>query len=441
MKKVFRCPIHNLIAFDKKEEAVIIDLINTKEMQRLRRIRQLGLSSVTYPGTDHSRFAHSLGVAFLAQKLVDSLKHISDDPDVKQLYDELHYDKLLLMVTALLHDVGHGPFSHAIERFTGKGHEKWGCEIIGNTNTEINKVLISKNINVERVKNILLRTEQSILVKTVSSQLDVDRFDYLLRDSHAAGVEYGKYDLEWILHSLRIAKVGDETEIVVDISKGKHALEGYVLARYWMYTQVYYHKTTHGMELLLERILRRASEVGDGIFFDEAVNRLLREETSIDDFLQLDEPTIIYHIKRWAAQKKDGLLADICNRFLNRKLFKSTEFSFGQDSMPLYVKFHQAASELLQKKGYDPNFYLLQYEAKNIAYKEDYFLKKSKGGDDEATSQIYVIDKKKNVKDLSDPDVSVLISELRNRAELLNRLYFPAELGDDVLDLRNNMET
>lgn len=333
MRKVFRDPIHNIIIFDKEAEKLIIDLINTKEMQRLRRIKQLGASYVTYSGTDHTRFSHSLGVAYLAKRVIDTLTHFKDDPESQDYVKELKDSGLLVITAALLHDIGHGPFSHTLERLTGKSHEKWTVEIIGDEATEVHAKLKGCNF-VDRVQKIIQRMDKSILVKVISSQLDVDRFDYLLRDSLMAGVEYGKFDLEWILHTLRVRKVKDVPEIVLDISKGKHTAEGYILARYWMYTQVYYHKTTRGAEVLIDKILERAKDIADTVpTHDPIIKKILNsEKITVSEYLMLDDITFLYHFKEW-LNSEDKVLSDLCDRFLNRKLFKSIDVTDKESSI------------------------------------------------------------------------------------------------------------
>jgi HD superfamily phosphohydrolase len=445
MRKVFRDPIHNLISFDKNEEKLIIDLINTKEMQRLRRIKQLGLSFVTYCGTDHSRFSHSLGVAYLAKRVINALSHFEDDLDSKKYVKELTNQKnqLHLLAAALLHDIGHGPFSHALERFTGKDHVKWTIEILSDKSTDVNKVLRAYgNDFVKRLQNIIKRTDKSILVKVISSQLDVDRFDFLLRDSLMAGVEYGRYDLEWILHSLRIREVNGNPEILLDISKGKYAAEGYILARYWMYTQVYYHKTTRGAEVLLDKILTRASDIiinGDNIPCHPIVANLLKNNSiSVSDYLVLDDINFIYLFKEWKCST-DKILSDLCKRFLNRNLFKSIDMSNRNTSLDNANKISSLTVKAKQR-GFDKKYYIESDRAENSAYK-DYYLqstitkkRKTNTKEEEATEQIFVLLKNGKIDEFSNH--SDIINTLRNKKFVLERLYFPEELRDEVKSLQ-----
>ncbi len=442
MRKVFRDPIHNLICFDKNEEKVIIDLINTKEMQRLRRIKQLGLSFVTYCGTDHSRFSHSLGVAYLAKRVIEALSDFNDDSESKTYIKELKdkENRLLLITAALLHDIGHGHFSHALERLTNKNHEKWTIEILGDESTTVNKVLRNLGTNfIKNLQKIINRTYKPILVKVISSQLDVDRFDFLLRDSLMAGVEYGRYDLEWILHSLRVRKIENSPEIVLDISKGKYAAEGYILARYWMYTQVYYHKTTRGAEVLLGKILDRASDIikdGGHISCHPIVNKILRKEpVSVSDYLFLDDITFIHLFKEW-ADSDDNILSDLCDRFLNRKLFKSVDITEKSG-----LKIAKKTASLISKAnemGFDDKYYIESDIPENSPYK-DYYLQPVSNHNDsskekEASQQIFILLKNGDTDEFSNH--SDIINTLRNRKFVLERLYFPEKLRDDVNALK-----
>ena len=188
--RVYRDPIHGSIAFDWRRESFVIELIDTQEFQRLRRIRQLGAAHLVFQGAEHSRFCHSLGVAFLAKRIFDRL---AQDPYCPAGL-ELEEVRKVVLAAALLHDVGHGPFSHLFEKtFSLKHHETWGAEIIDNSDTQIHRVLEKYGL-VDSVKGIFQKTYQPRFARDIiSSQFDADRLDYLLRDSHMTGVAYGRY--------------------------------------------------------------------------------------------------------------------------------------------------------------------------------------------------------------------------------------------------------
>jgi len=177
--KAIRDPVHNIIYFDKKEDAILLELIDTREFQRLRHIKQLGLSSFTYPGAEHTRFAHSIGVTHLVKRFIDKICSLKEE-QYRKYADELKNYRQLLLTAALLHDIGHGPFSHALEKSTGIKHERWTIEIVRG-DTEINSVLQKHKIDPNEVAEIIQRTHPSkAAVKLLSSQLDADRVDGLL---------------------------------------------------------------------------------------------------------------------------------------------------------------------------------------------------------------------------------------------------------------------
>ncbi|HEY5948788.1 MAG TPA: HD domain-containing protein, partial [Kofleriaceae bacterium] len=244
--RVFRDPVHGLIEF-KGGDRPIADVLDTLAMQRLRRIKQMGFAWLVYPGAEHSRFGHALGAFHIAQRVT---RRLELDPRVT-----LH-----VKVAALLHDVGHGPFSHAWEHvFAGHDHERWGARI-ATEHAELRAVL-------ERLEPGLPETLQSFWTKQyrphfarklVSSQLDVDRLDYLLRDGHYSGAGYATYDLDWIIHAIQVAAVRsaeDPSDLVVDYRRGMYAVEQYLFARSYMYAQVYHHKTVRAAEWMFIKTL------------------------------------------------------------------------------------------------------------------------------------------------------------------------------------------
>ena len=268
--KLIRDPVHNIIPFEKCDR-LLLQLINTREFQRLRRIKQLGLSQLVFPGADHSRFAHSIGVMHIARRIVDRVAQLRPG----SVTDD---QRIAVLAAALLHDVGHGPFSHAFEKITGEKHEQRTLDIIGSDSTEVNGVLKKADPDLpDRLKVFFDedieeegRAQAEIpgfLTQVVSSQLDADRFDYLLRDSRSTGAEYGRFDIEWMLQHLGM----DDTKGRFFLGhKALHAGETYVFARYHMYRSVYFHKTTRAAEVMLRLLFRRfkkrlmaASNAGD----------------------------------------------------------------------------------------------------------------------------------------------------------------------------------
>ena len=234
--RVFRDPIHRYIHI---YHLPFWQLINTKEMQRLRRIHQLGGTHQVYQTAEHTRFPHSLGVYEVVRRMLEL------ETFQGQLND---YERLSVLCAALLHDVGHGPFSHSFEHVFAVSHEDFTRRIILDPGTEVNQVLTSYHPKLpEDVASIIEKTHPNpLLIQLVSSQIDGDRMDYLLRDSYFTGTSYGNFDMERILRTLRV-----KNKQIVFKESGVQAIEDYILARYHMYWQVYYHPTTRSYERLL----------------------------------------------------------------------------------------------------------------------------------------------------------------------------------------------
>lgn len=302
-----RCPIHGFIDFNDWERAVIAHPV----FQRLRRIRQLGLTEYIYPGATHTRFEHSLGVMHTATRMYDALRK----REGKQLKEEFAYDdagfgrdRQLVRFSALLHDVGHGPFSHVAEELmpmddAGKRfeHEHYSAAII---RTKLKDVIEKHPLNdnyrlqADEIANLLegkSRAKRSLFWReALTGQLDADRMDYLLRDSHHAGVQYGRFDLERIISTLTIAPgIGDSGARLAVSEGGLHAAESVILARYFMFTQVYFHKTRLAYDVVVQRLL--AYLLPDGKFPKP-------DETGLDDYLKWDD----WHVLGGVAAGRGG---------------------------------------------------------------------------------------------------------------------------------------
>ncbi|QMV42214.1 HD domain-containing protein [Cohnella cholangitidis] len=315
-EKVFKDPVHHSIYV---QDLTIWKLINTPEFQRLRRIRQLGTSYLTFHGAEHSRFSHSLGVYEITRKIISQFERngYSDWPQE---------EKLVSLCASLLHDVGHGPFSHAIEQIFDTDHEQWTCEIILG-DTGINRVLreVDPQFPAQVASVIRKKYEKPIVVSLVSSQLDADRMDYLLRDAYFTGVNYGTFDLDRILRVLRPY----QGKIVVKES-GMHAVEDYLMSRYQMYWQIYFHPVTRSSDIVLRQIFRRASELYrtgyEFAFMLPPISALLEGTISLEQYIKLDEAMAQTTFGQW-SEERDGLLSDLCRRFLNRQLYKYAPLS------------------------------------------------------------------------------------------------------------------
>ncbi|WP_219834699.1 HD domain-containing protein [Paenibacillus sp. R14(2021)] len=340
-EKVFKDPVHKYIYV---QDQLIWDLINTREFQRLRRIRQLGASYLTFHGAEHSRFSHSLGVYEITRKIISQFER-SGYPDWPK------EEKLVALCAALLHDIGHGPFSHSIEDVFDTRHEEWTCRLLLE-DTEINRVLRAFDRSYpERIASVICKTyHQPIVVSLVSSQMDADRMDYLLRDAYFTGVNYGTFDLERILRVLRPY----QGRIVVKES-GMHAVEDYLMSRYQMYWQVYFHPVTRSSEIILRQIFRRAMELYAGGYpfgwMMAPLEKLISGMIDLEDYIALDEALVQTAFSEW-GKEHDFVLSDLCRRFLDRRLYKYV--TMDQPNEALWQEIREQFSAI----GLHPSYHL-----------------------------------------------------------------------------------
>ncbi|MBE9136091.1 HD domain-containing protein [Nodosilinea sp. LEGE 07088] len=313
-------PLHGAITLHASDpdEALLTQLIDTPAFQRLRRIRQLGPASLTFHGAESSRFTHSLGVMAIARRAFDQLQ---------RRYPELAPHRATVLVAALLHDIGHGPFSHTAEEVFGLQHEQWTRRIIQDL-PAIYDALESRARGLATAVDQVYTHEHPIALvwQLVSSQLDCDRLDYLLRDSYFTGASYGQLDLDRILMALRFEPHSGR---LVVAHKGLAAIEHYLVVRHFMYAQVYNHAKNISVTWLLERAFERArSDLLLGkLEADPTVTAWLLapdRPLSLETYLAGDDIIFTYHLQRW-RHSPDPLLADLCRRFLDRDLLKTLE--------------------------------------------------------------------------------------------------------------------
>ncbi len=397
--KVLRDPIHGYIHVDLQ---VVWDCINAKEMQRLRRIHQLGGDFQVYHTAEHSRFSHSLGVYEIVRRMVY---------EIDQLREALSdYEKAVAMLAGLLHDIGHGPFSHAFEGISMYKHEEYTVKIIME-NSEIHQILAACDARLpEDVASIIqYRHPKECMNQLVSGQLDADRMDYLLRDAYFTGTSYGKFDLERILRTIRV-KNG---RIVVKAS-GIHSVEDYIMARYHMYWQVYLHPVARSYETLLSILFRRMKEVF--VLHPEYLSDvkmfhpfLCGADAGIDALYRLDESAALYGFSELVSCR-DEILRDIAYRLLNRKLFEYVTLKYPDDLKR--IQLH------VQALGYDPDYYVYQ----DVVSQKPYSPYKS----NESGHNIWVLEESGKVKELS--KASDIVRAL-TRADLKeeSKIYFPEE--------------
>ena len=319
--KVLKDPVHSYIHIHYE---VIWNCLDSKEFQRLRRIRQLGGDFQVYPTAEHSRFSHSLGVYEIVRRMVT---------EVKSLCVELtEYEKVCVMLAGLLHDVGHGPFSHAFEHVTNHSHEEYTAKIILG-NTELNAILraVSEKLPQDIVSIIQHTHENDILNQIVSGQLDADRMDYLLRDSYFTATSYGQFDLERILRTMRVRKTPEGRKVIVVKYTGIHSVEDYIMARYQMYWQVYYHPVARSYEAVFIQLFNRLKDIFkvDKDYFEDMkvlIPFLEKSEVSVDEYFKLDENSLLYCCAL-IQDKEDKIAADLARRLQNRKLFEYVDYN------------------------------------------------------------------------------------------------------------------
>lgn len=341
-EKVFRDPVHNYIHINHQ---LIYDLVNTKEFQRLRRIKQVPTTAFTFHGAEHSRFSHCLGVYEIARRVTEIFEEKYPDNWDKD-------ESLVTMTAALLHDIGHGAYSHTFETLFHTDHEAFTQEIITNPETEINAILVRHSPDFpDKVASVINHTyPNKQVVELISSQIDCDRMDYLLRDSYFSAANYGQFDLMRILRVIRPVDGG----IVFDRS-GMHAVEDYIVSRFQMYMQVYFHPASRAVELILQNLLKRAKTLypEQKAYFQKTAPVLIpffEKNAKLTDYLSLDDGVMNTYFHVWMASE-DHILSDLAGRFINRKILKSV--TFDQESQEDLERLRQ----LVEAVGFDPDYY------------------------------------------------------------------------------------
>lgn len=384
--KVFRDPVHGLITFDisKERDAVILDLIGSPEFQRLRRIRQLGVAWVAYHGAEHSRFSHSMGVCHLAGLYLDRLYELYGT-EIFAGEDDYLENRRLVRCAALLHDIGHGPFSHVLETAIKKinpmykmSHEEWTKRIITNENTSVNKYLIRHKVDPYEVCNIINQThENPILVNIVTSQFDADRMDYLQRDSLFTGVKYGLVDQEWLIHSLRQGLTKNKERVIaVSSSKGKNSIVNFILARKDLFQQVYFHHKIRSAEQQLLNIFKgigsQVKQKKDFLNSDSLVRFFANptEHLEVEDYIKLDDFLFISAIDEVSNIDIDKTLQLLCKKFMRTEIFKNELIKISDKSFYLASDLKNIFSGFAE--GYDYEYFFGIDEARKTYYENNY---------------------------------------------------------------------
>jgi HD superfamily phosphohydrolase len=421
-ERIYRDSVHNIINIDTAtpDGRLLVDLIDTPEFQRLRRVRQLGLAYFAYQSAEHSRFTHSLGASHLARRILDRLS---------QKYSIIPEDRTAVRVAALLHDIGHGAFSHVIESILDFHHEEFTVDAVLSDETEIGRILAHYSSEIAGSVASIIRGDfhNIALAQIVSSQLDADRMDYLLRDSLMTGAKYGIYDLEWIIKSIEIDEAAGHLYVS---APGISAVEDYLQARYYMFRQVYFHRTLRSAEAVLSVLLRRALDLyGEGAALwyrpDSAFEKILRgERLSLREHLSIDDSDVMFYIKQWQASG-DTILSDLADRFVNRRLFKAFDLDMPEVEVDDFV---EATRRIVENAGFDPKYYFVNDTGGDAPY---YFYTRDS---DKPKDLIFVEDgfARPAIREIS--EVSAAVRGLQ-KGYRIHRVCFPSELKNEVARL------
>lgn len=357
IRKIINDPVHGFITIN---DDLIFNVLEHPAFQRLRRIKQMALAYLVYPGAVHTRLHHALGAYHLMCIAIDELKA----KEVEITPEEEQATKLAI----LLHDIGHGPFSHALENtLVNISHETISDKLIAYLNVEFDGQL---DLTLKIFRGDY---HKKFLHQLISSQLDVDRLDYLARDSYFTGVSEGVIGYDRIIKMFAV----HNNELVVE-EKGIHSVEKFLIARRLMYWQVYLHKTVLSSELLLVNILRRAKELtqaGEVLFSTPALQLFLKEEIAenkipkefLSSFILLDDNDISSAIKVWTTHE-DKILSELSLRLLNRRLFKvkfynlNDQIEIDEIKKNLIAKYDLTEEELA--------YYFVKDETTNMLYSQ-----------------------------------------------------------------------
>ena len=358
VSKILNDPVYGFITLNR---GILLDLIDHPYFQRLSRIKQLGLTYLVYPGAHHTRFHHAVGAAYLMKQALSTFKELGVNIQREEERGAL--------IAILLHDIGHGPYSHALEHsfLSGVSHENVSEIFMRKLDEQYNGEL---SLAIQIFRN---EYHKKFLHQLVSSQLDMDRLDYLKRDSFFTGVSEG------VVSNQRIIKMFDivDDEILIK-EKGIYSIEKFIVARRLMYWQVYLHKTVLSAEFLLAKIISRARELlcnGEKLFVTPELNMFLtkniskfelEQEVYLNAFASLDDNDIMTCIKVW-MQSKDIVLSRLASMLIERKLLKVkiSNTSFDVEQINEIRKIHQKE---LGMNDHEIKYFVFQEQMINNAY-------------------------------------------------------------------------
>lgn len=401
--KIFNDPIYGFISIPNE---LIYDLIQHPYFQRLRRISQMGLSYLVYPGANHTRFHHALGCMHLMQKAIETLRFkgvvISND------------EECALLIAILLHDIGHGPFSHAMEN-----------SIVEDVNHEAISLLFMNRLNEEFDGRLTLAIQvfkgeyhRKFMLQLISSQLDMDRMDYLKRDSFYTGVAEGNVNSERLIQMMNV-----EDDVLVIEEKGIYSVEKFLLSRRLMYWQAYLHKTSLVAELILMKVLKRAKELtlkGIKLPCSEPLMYFMQNKITLEDFdaekldlfSQLDDFDIISALKAW-QRNNDFILSTLSKMIINRDLLK---IKLSADKIPMEESqsLKEEFAEAHQISAVDAGYFIFRGKIKNQAYSKE-------------AEPIRILKKDKTIEDVVEASDQL---NLKSLSKLVTKYYicFPKQL-------------
>lgn len=450
--KVIRDAVHGDIFIQDK----YVKVIDTPEFQRLRRIKQLSVGNLAFPCAEHTRFSHSIGTFYVTGKIIE---HFNKIFNIMQLDSITEDEKEATLLAALLHDIGHGPFSHTFEKVLHSqnydiSHEKMSIDIITNSNTEIYKVLCNefdtdfpnriadiiqkkRNIKEKGFDKTNSKPDLSfVLSSLISSQLDADRIDYLLRDALFTGVKFGNIDLSRIISSMTLSVNRNDEFCVCVKAKYLSDIESYLAGRYQMHKSVYYHSLKCQMELVVKKILVRAKYLVvnnklDKVRIPDAIISLFEgREINIEEYLSLDD-NLLYSLFVMWKDSDDIELSYLCNTILNRKKFKKITIML-TEKYDYISEFKYELNEIFKVYGYNINLdnenFLLEIQDKYSIYKI-------------SKDNIYILDQFGILRDITEESklINISINENKNTIfisfELLERLYIKEEDKKMISDI------
>ena len=411
---LIRDSVHDYIVLDKEKFEFLLRVMDSFEFQRLRRIKQLGTTYFVYPGAEHSRFGHSIGAMWLAFQFGKKFKDdgVQIDGDIMSK----------VVLAALVHDIGHGPFSHVFEKITKYNHKEMTIRFIEERLAELVPTFSSKEI--KKILKKEVDSENVWVGDLLDSQIDVDRMDFLLRDSLYTGVDYGRFDMQRLFHSLIVGDIEGRNHLVM-LLKGLHAFEGFFIAYHHMYWQVYFHKTTRVYEILLEKILRRMRDILgelDIAIQPELETLLTGEKLGLQEFFLLDDCTILETIKR-CCSSRDEVLSDLSTRFLNRNVFKCVKKK-KFENIEIMFELYEKIRKFYEKRNILQEYYFAIDEPQKVSVRRPVLEKGLLMTD---------IDRFGKISELFDfVDKSDIIRSLYNVKHTELRMYCPEHLVEEL---------